>query len=239
MRREHGHVVREREHPLAEGLVRRARELSGVLGAEKVDASDLPNEKSAAREEVLRIVGTPQVGYEIRDVLRRMSRRRDASDEKLAHFDRISVRVRCVRIHQCRARSSVDGDRAQVGEGARARDIVVVDVRLERVRDQDAETRGRGEVRFDLPVGIDQERHARVGVGDEVASVSKARVEELLDQQLARTLARVWLRSRLLTDRLGLLLEHFFAGTEVLFVRCDHRWNPLVDALALGFGLLE
>jgi len=53
------------------------------------------------------------------------------------------------------------------------------------------EARGRGEVRFDLPVGIDQERHARVGVGDEVASVSKARVEELLDQQLARTLARV------------------------------------------------
>src|SRR5204863_466991 len=36
-----------------------------------------------------------------------------------------------------------------------------------------------------------QERDARVGIGDEVARVSKPRVEELLDQQLARTLASV------------------------------------------------
>ena len=114
-----------------------------------------------------------------------------------------------------------------------------MDVRLERVGDEDAEPRSRGQIGLDLPIGVDQERDAIVGIGDEVARVSEARVEELLDQQLARTLARVTLRSRLLADGLRLLLQDFLTGAEVLLLRRDHRRNAFVDAPAFCFGLFE
>ena len=114
-----------------------------------------------------------------------------------------------------------------------------MDVRFERVGDQNAQARSRGEIRLDLPIRIDQERDACVRIRDEVARVPKARIEELLDQQLARTLARVWLRSRLLADRLGFLLQDFFTWAEIFFLGGDHRRYALVDAFALCFGLLE
>src|SRR6266550_1446505 len=40
-------------------------------------------------------------------------------------------------------------------------------------------------------------------------------------------------------DRFRLLLQHFLAGTQPLVVRWDHRWDPLVDALALRLGLFQ
>src|SRR5437762_1829752 len=63
-------------------------------------------------------------------------------------------------------------------------------MRLERIGDEDAEARCRREVRIDLAVGVDEESDPGVRIGDQVARVSEPRVEELLDQQGARTLAR-------------------------------------------------
>src|SRR5712692_10406213 len=129
--------------------------------------------------------------------------------------------------------AGVDRDRTKLRERARARDVVVVDVRLQRVCDQNTETRRRGEIRVDLPVGVDEERDAGVGVGDEVARVPEPRVEELLDQHLARNLARARLRSRLLADRLRFFPQSLFAGTWRVIVRRDHRGHALIEALAL------
>jgi hypothetical protein len=69
--------------------------------------------------------------------------------------------------------------------------------------------------------------------------VPEAGVEELLDQQLARTLARALLRSRLLANRLGFLLQDLFAGTDVFLLRCEDRRDAFVDALALCLCLFE
>ena len=55
-----------------------------------------------------------------------------------------------------------------------------MDVRLERVRDQDIHLRSGREIHIDGAVGIDEERDAGIGIRDEVARVAEARVEELL-----------------------------------------------------------
>src|SRR5438445_9070467 len=110
---------------------------------------------------------------------------------------------------------------------------------LKRIGHEDAEAGRRGEIGVDVPVRIDEERRARVGTRDEIARVSDPGVKELFDQQLARTLARVPLRSRLLTSGLGLLFEDFFSRTDIPIVGCDHRRYSFVDALALRFGFLE
>jgi hypothetical protein len=115
-------------------------------------------------------------------------RRREASHGELADADDIAVGMRLVRIRQGSILPGVDPDRPKLRESAGAGDVVVVDVRLERVGDQHAEARGRSEIRIDVPVGVDQKRDAGVGVRDEIARVPEAGVEELLDQQLARTL---------------------------------------------------
>ena len=114
-----------------------------------------------------------------------------------------------------------------------------MDVRLEGVGDEHAKARGGGEICLDLPIGIDEKRDAGIGIRDEIARVPQAGVKELLYQQLARTLARVLLRSRLLADRLGFLLQHLFARAEIFFLRCDHGRYPLVNALALCLCLFE
>ena len=87
-----------------------------------------------------------------------------------------------VGVGDARVRAGVDGDRTELRERARAREIVVVDVRLERMRHEDAEPRGDREVRVDVAVGIDEESDARVWVGAQVARVAEPGVEELLDQ---------------------------------------------------------
>ena len=165
--------------------------------------------------------------------------RRDAPDHKVADIDDVPIRVRSMRIRERGIAAGVHRDRTKLREGARARDVVVVNVRLERVRDEHAEARGRPEIRVDVPVRVDEKGNAGVGVRDEIARVPEAGVEELLDQQLARTLARVLLRSRLLADRLGFLLQHFFARTRLAVVRCDHRGYAFVDALALQLSFFE
>ena len=79
------------------------------------------------------------------------------------------------------------GDRTDSARHASLRRIVV-DVRLERIGDENAEPRGRRQIGVEIPVGVNEKRDTRLGVGDEIARMPQARVEELLDQQLARTL---------------------------------------------------
>ena len=104
---------------------------------------------------------------------------------------------------------------------------------------ENAKASGRREIRVDPSVRVDDERDARVRVGHEVARVPEARVEELLDEHFARNLARARLRSRLLTDRLGFLLQDLFAWTRLVIVRRDRGGYAFVDALALCLCLFE
>ena len=89
------------------------------------------------------------------------------------------------------------------------------------------------------PSNVSEERDACVGVGHQIARVAEPRVKELLDQHLGRNLARAGLRSRLLTDRLGFLLQNLFAWSRLAIVRRDHGGYAFVDTLALCLCLFE
>ena len=91
MRRKYCHVVGEREHAVAQRVIRRSSELFLELRTEQIDARDLTDEERATREEVLWIVAPAEIGDEIRDVLRRVSRRRDALHGDLANLDDLAV----------------------------------------------------------------------------------------------------------------------------------------------------
>ena len=116
MRREDRDVIGERKHLVAERVVGRAGELILELGAEEIDARDLPDEESPTGEEVLGIVRPPPVGHEVGDVLRRVPRRRQAPHRELANHDDIAVALGGVRVLQNRGRAGMDGDRPKLGE---------------------------------------------------------------------------------------------------------------------------
>jgi hypothetical protein len=105
-----------------------------------------------------------------------MPRRGDAPDRELADVDDIAARMRCVRIGERGVAAGMDRDRSELRQGSRARNVVVVDVRLERVGDEDAQARGRAEVGVDVSVGIDKKGDAGVGIRDEIARVPEAGV---------------------------------------------------------------
>ena len=140
----------------------------------------MPDEQRASAEDVLRIFGAAQVAYEERDVLGCVPWRRDAAHAERADIEALSVAQHLMRVLDLRVGSREDGDRSQLGEHTRSRQVVVVNVRLERVRDEDVHRRCGREIRIDGTVGIDQERDAGIGIRDEVARVAESRVEELL-----------------------------------------------------------
>src|SRR5207245_2047763 len=131
-------------------------------------------------EEVLRVVRTAQVGQQEGDVLRRVTGRRHAADAQPSDGDRLPVGEGDVRVANARVRAGDHGDRPDLREGGRTGDVVVVHVRLEGMRDEDAELRGPVEVRLEMTVRVDQEGDALVGIGDEIGSVTQTCVEELL-----------------------------------------------------------
>src|SRR2546422_1054490 len=75
------------------------------LGPEQVDARDVTDEERAPAEEVLRIVGTAEVGHQEGDVLRCVTGRRDAADAQAADDDRLAVGEGDVRVADARIRA--------------------------------------------------------------------------------------------------------------------------------------
>ena len=54
--------------------------------------------------------------------------------------------------------------------------------------DENIKLRRGCEIRVDTAVRIDEERDARIGVGDEIARMAEASIEELLQEHRARTI---------------------------------------------------
>src|SRR5260221_14499239 len=75
-------------------------------------------------------------------------------------------------------------------ECRRAGYVVVVDVRLEGVRDQHAERRRGVEIGVEVAVRIDKEGDALIRVGHQVGGVPETGVKELLEKHLSRGYAR-------------------------------------------------
>src|SRR5205814_3581991 len=87
VRRKDRQVVGEGKYAVPQRVIGRPRELVREIRTEQVDARDLSDEERPAREQVLRIIGTPQIRDEVGDVLGRVSRRRNKSDSELANAD--------------------------------------------------------------------------------------------------------------------------------------------------------
>ena len=175
-------VIGERKDPLAQRFVSGSREPALQPGAEEIHARHVPDEQRATREQVVRVVRSPQIGHQVGDVLRCVPRGRETADVQLADADLGLVGMRFVRVLHVRVLTRMDGDGPNLGERARAGYVVVVDVGLERIGDQHAEPRRGAKIRVDLPIGVDEEGDAGIGVGDKIARVSETGVEELLDQ---------------------------------------------------------
>src|SRR2546430_12628673 len=111
---------------------------------------------------------------------------RDAADNELTDLDHIAVRMSGVRVGDLRRCAGMHRDGTKLGESARARNVVVVNVGLERVCDQHAEPRGCGQIGVDVTVGVDKEGDAGIRVRDEVARVTEASIEDLFDQYRRR-----------------------------------------------------
>ena len=93
MRWEHGDVVGEAQHLVAQRRVRVACEPLLQIRPEQIHARDVTDKKRTAAEEVLRIVGALQVADEERHVFGGVARRRDAAHAERTHFDRLSHRA--------------------------------------------------------------------------------------------------------------------------------------------------
>src|SRR5438876_9499674 len=111
---------------------------------------------------------------------------RDAADGELPDPDHVAVRVSGVRVSDLRRRAGMHRDGTELGESARARNVVVVDVRLKRVGNEHAQPRGGVQVGVDVTVRIDKKGDPGIRVRDEVARMTEAGIEELFDQHRRR-----------------------------------------------------
>src|SRR5712691_10079508 len=115
-----------------------------------------------------------------------MPRGREAADSELTDPDHVAVRVTFVRVGDLRRRAGMHRDGTKLSESARARNVVVVHVRLERVGDEHAQPRGGVQVGVDVTVRVDAKGDTGIRVRDEVARVTEAGIEELFDQHRRR-----------------------------------------------------
>src|SRR5207245_11616067 len=79
-----------------------------------------------------------------------------------------------------------ESEGTELGESPRARNVVGVHVRLERVGNENGQPRGGVQVGVDVTVRIDEKGDPGIRVRDEVARMTEAAIEELFDQHRRR-----------------------------------------------------
>src|SRR2546430_17149926 len=82
----------------------------------------------------------------------------DAADSELTDLDHVAVSVSGVRVGDLRGRAGMHRYGTKLGESARARNVVVVHVGLERVGDEHAQSRGRVQIGVDVTVRSEERR---------------------------------------------------------------------------------
>ena len=148
-------VVLVRQHDLVERAEHRPGVRQRVLRPEQVRPADRPDEQRAAGEQEQRLVGPRPVGDRVGDVLRRVARRLENGEPQLAHVERLAVADRPVLVSELRTRSDHVRRAGQRGEVPPARDVVVVEVRLDDVTDSKVVLAGRIEIDVDVAPRID------------------------------------------------------------------------------------
>ena len=107
------------------------------------------------------------VGDRVGDVLRRVARRLENGEPQLANVERLAVADRPVLVGELRTRPDDVRRAGQGGELAPARDVVVVEVRLDDVADPKVVLARRIEIDVDVAPRIDDRGEPRRLIGDQ------------------------------------------------------------------------
>ena len=129
------HRILVRQQHVVEGAVHRRGERLGVFGAEKVRPPDRAHEHRAAREQQERLVGARRVGDGVADVLGCVAGRGQGAEADRPDVERLRVGQRAVHVRQLGAGPDDVRRACQRGELTAARHVVVVEVRLDDMRD--------------------------------------------------------------------------------------------------------
>jgi hypothetical protein len=176
----HGILVAEQD--LVERVVHLGRVGDGVLRAEQVGPSDRPDQERAAGQQQEGLIRARGVRDCVAHVLGGVARRIERSEADRPHLEDLAVVGRAMLVTQLGARPDEMRGASQRRKVPPARDVVVVEMRLDDMRD--AHTRGgRGtQVDVDVAPRIDHRGDARLVVDDQ-----RREVAESLDPVLGDT----------------------------------------------------
>ncbi len=167
MRREHANLIGQPAQPDLQGGQRLQREVHREVRTEEVGARDRAEHHGAAGEERAR---PPALAEEVRLVVGSVAGSVDRLDGDVAEL-------------QLRPGRELADIGARFGlELAPSRDEVVVQVRVERVRQLDVQVGGDVKVALDVAQRVDDQPHATIGVGNEKARVAQLGRRDRLDR---------------------------------------------------------
>ena len=174
------------------------KRLEGEVGRqvrpEEVGARDRAHHQGAAAEERLHLTGrAPQ---RVAEVLGRVAGGVPGAQREAPERHVLPVPQRVEVELEVGVVGGVDPGPRLLGQLARARDEVVVDVGFDRARDAQAEIVGAVEVLGDVAQRIHHHGFAGVGIGDQIARVSQLASGEKLDLGGPRHWRRIYPRRR-------------------------------------------
>jgi hypothetical protein len=150
----------------------------GLLAPEQIDPRHTAGDEGAAREEEW--LCRP---HEVTHVLARMSRSGTDLDPRASEIDRVAVFDSAMRVREFGGLAGHDGRAMLHRKSARAREEIVVHVRLDRERNATADTTSGVKVLLDLALRIDDGRQAGFLLHEEVGPIAQRRVFERLDSE--------------------------------------------------------
>jgi len=166
-------------------VVERAMHVVGVgnrvLLAEQVRPTDGADQQRAAAHQEGRIRSPARVGDRVGDVLGGVAGRVPGREAECADVERRAVAKRAMLMAEIRSGTDDVGRAGQCGQLAAARDVVVVEMGLDDVRDPDVELACGLQVRVHVPARVHDGGHAGRIVGDQ-----RRQVAETLDPEQPR-----------------------------------------------------
>ena len=149
--------------------------------AQQVRAPDRAHQQGTAAEQRDRFVRAGGVGDRVDDVLRRVPRRVERGESQPSDIEGGAVGQAAVLISELGPGTDHVGGTGQRREFAAARDVVVVEVRLDDADDPQV-LRPRGlKVDIHVPAWVDHGGDARLVIGDKGRQVAETTDRELLD----------------------------------------------------------
>ena len=167
------HEILVGQQDVVERVVHRVGVRDGVGGTQQVRPPDRADQQRPAGQERDRLACPARVGQLVGHVLRGVARCVERGEAQLAHVERVAVVDRPVLVLELGPGPDDVLGAGQGGQVAGARDVVVVEVRLDDVGDAQLVARGIGQVDVDVAARIHDDREPRCLVGDEGREVSE------------------------------------------------------------------